>query len=209
MSTLIQYNALTAMPNTAVAARIPVGAAAIAAAANAAAAALQTAKNEAETAKHGDRQRLPPPFTHGKIYINENSSTKILKLANAPALTSVELKALMMELPKQDTQLQLAAPPIGGIAVPVAPAAPTTFLEMARDTIRRRRQGKIWRKLGKELNARRINASTRQRRTQNDYKLLIELSTGDTGKHTIFYSTRMVQGSTAGPRTRSQNQQKN
>ena len=116
----------------------------------------------------------------------------------------------MKDLPKPDTQLQLPAPPIGGIPVPPAPDAPTNFFQIARATIDRRTRARTWRRIGKELNARSVNRATRQplRRNQDDYKLLIELSTNTTGKHTIFYSTRMTQQeSNVGPRTQTQNQQ--
>ena len=199
MATLIQYNSLTPMP-----APPPRQAA------QPTPAQLQTAKDEYALAENGDGQPLRPPFTHGVVYRWLNDDNPIPKIPKAPSLSQTELLQLMKDLPKPDTQLQLPAPPIGGIPVPPAPNAPTNFLQIARATIRRRTQAKIWKKIGKELNARRVNKATRQplRRNQDNYKLLVEISTNTTGKHTIFYSTRMTQQeSTAGPRTQTQNQQ--
>jgi len=199
MATLKQYSALTPMP--APPARQPP---------QPTAAQLQTAKNEYDAAENGDGQPLPPPFTYGKIYRWLNDDNPIPKVPKAPSLSQTELKQLMKDLPKPDTQLQLPAPPIGGIPVPPAPDAPTNFFQIARATIDRRTRARTWRRIGKELNARSINRATRQplRRNQDDYKLLIELSTNTTGKHTIFYSTRMTQQEpTVGPRTQTQNQQ--
>ena len=199
MATLIQYNSLTPMP-----APPPRQAA------QPTPAQLQTAKDEYALAENGDGQPLRPPFTHGVVYRWLNDDNPIPKIPKAPSLSQTELLQLMKDLPKPDTQLQLPAPPIGGIPVPPAPNAPTNFLQVARATIRRRTQAKIWKKIGKELNARRVNKATRQplRRNQDNYKLLVEISTNTTGKHTIFYSTRMTQQeSTAGPRTQTQNQQ--
>lgn len=199
-ATLIQYNALTPMPAPP-APRQP---------SQPTPAQLQTAKDEYAAAENGDGQPLPPPFTYGRVYRWLNDEKAVPKIPKAPSLSRTELKYLMKDLPKPDTQLQLAAPPIGGIPVPPAPDAPTNFLQIARTTIGRRTRAKIWKKIGKELNARRVNRATRQplRRNQDNYKLLVEISTNTTGKHTIFYSTRMTQQeSTAGPRTQTQNQQ--
>lgn len=199
-ATLIQYNSLTPMPAPPTPRQpsqpTPVQ--------------LQTAKDEYTAAENGDGQPLPPPFTYGRVYRWLNDENAVPKIPKAPSLSQTELKQLMKDLPKPDTQLQLPAPPIGGIPVPPAPTAPTNFLQIARATIGRRTQAKTWKRIGKELNARRVNRATRQplRRNQDNYKLLIELSTNTTGKHTIFYSTRMTQQeSTAGPRTQTQNQQ--
>jgi len=171
---------------------------------------LQTAKDEYAAAEIGDGQPLPPPFTHGVVYRWLNDENPIPKVPKAPSLSQTELLQLMKDLPKPDTQLQLPAPPIGEIPVPPAPDAPANFLQIARATIGRQTQAKTWKRIGKELNARSVNRATRQplRRNQDNYKLLIELSTNITGKHTIFYSTRMTQQeSTTGPRTQTQNQQ--
>ena len=200
MATLIQYDALIAMP-------VPP---APGQPSQPTAQQLQTAKNEYNAAENGDGRPLPPPFTYGKVYRWLNDDNPIPKVPKAPSLSQTELKQLMKDLPKPDTQLQLPAPPIGGIPVPPAPDAPTNFFQIARATIDRRTQARTWRRIGKELNARNVNRATRQplRRNQDDYKLLIELSTNTTGKHTILYSTRMTQQeSTVGPRTQTQNQQ--
>ena len=199
MATLKQYSALIPMP--APLARQPP---------QPTAAQLQTAKNEYDAAENGDGQPLPPPFTYGKIYRWLNDDNPIPKVPKAPSLSQTELVELMKDLPKPDTQLQLPAPPIGGIGIPPAPDAPTNFFQIARATIDQRTRARTWRRIGKELNARSVNRATRQplRRNQDDYKLLIELSTNTTGKHTIFYSTRMTQQEpTVGPRTQTQNQQ--
>lgn len=194
MATLIQYDALTAMPAPPAPRQQP----------QPTAAQLQTAKNEYDAAENGDGRPLPPPFTFGKIY--DNAGNKIDKLPSAPDLSRKELQKLMQDLPKPDTLLQLPAPPIGGVPVPPTAAAPTSFLDIARQTLRKRRR----RKLGEKLNARVINRATRRpaSRAQNKYELLIELSTNVTGKHTIFYSTRMTkQDPRVGPITQKQQQQ--
>ena len=183
MATLEQYNALT-MP----------------AAAQPTAAELQTAKNEYDMAATGDGQPLPPPFTYGKIYVR---GRQIDKLPPAPHLSIAELKSLMKDLPKPDTQLQLTT--IGGVPVAARPG-PRSFLQIAQATLRNKNRVK-W---AKKLNARVINRATRrpQSRTKNKYELLIELSTNLTGKHTIFYSTRMTdQEPKAGPLTEKQQKQ--
>ena len=199
-ATLLQYNSLTPMPAPPAPRQPP----------QPTPVQLQTAENEYNAAENGDGQPLPPPFTYGRIYRWLNDENPVPKVPKAPSLSQTELKQLMKDLPKPDTQLQLPAAPIGGIPVPPAPDAPTNFFQIARATINRRTQAKTWRRIGKELNTRRVNLATRQplRRNQDNYKLLIELSTNTTGKHTIFYSTRMTQQeSTAGPRTQTQNQQ--
>ena len=196
MASLIQYDSLTAMP---------------APPAEPTAAQLQAAKEQFDRAEIGDGQPLPPPFTYGKIYRWLNDNSPVDKVPKAPILSSTDLKQLMKDLPKPETQLQLPAAPIGGVPVPGRPADPNTFLQMARATINQRRYAKTWRKLGKRLNGRRVNRATRvpQRRAQDNYKLLVELSTNVTGKHTIFYSTRMTQQTaTVGPQTQTQSQQK-
>ena len=200
MATLIQYDALIAMPAPPAPGQPP----------RPTAQQLQTAKNEYNAAENGDGQPLPPPFTYGKVYRWLNDDNPIPKVPKAPSLSQTELKQLMKDLPKPDTQLQLPAPPIGGVPVPAAPDAPTNFFQIARATIDQRTQARTWRRIGKELNMRSVNRATRQplRRNQDDYKLLIELSTNTTGKHTIFYSTKMTQQEpTVGPRTQTQNQQ--
>ena len=200
MATLIQYDALIAMPAPPAPGQPP----------QPTAQQLQTAKNEYNAAENGDGQPLPPPFTYGKVYRWLNDDNPIPKVPKAPSLSQTELKQLMKDLPKPDTQLQLPAPPIGGVPVPAAPDAPTNFFQIARATIDQRTQARTWRRIGKELNMRSVNRATRQplRRNQDDYKLLIELSTNTTGKHTIFYSTKMTQQEpTVGPRTQTQNQQ--
>ena len=194
MATLLQINGLTPMPAPPAPGQPP----------QPTAAQLQTAKNEYNAAKNGDGQPLPPPFTFGKIY--DNAGNKIDKLPSAPDFSRKELQKLMQDLPKPDTMLQLPALPIGGIPVPPPAAAPTSFLDIARQTLRKR----IRKKLGKKLNAKVINRATRRpaSRAQNNYELLIELSTNVTGKHTIFYSTRMTkQDPKQGPLTPKQQQQ--
>jgi len=177
MATLLQINGLTPMPVPAPG-QPP----------QPTPAQLQTAKNEYNAAKTGDGRPLPPPFTYGKIY--DNAGNKIDKLPSAPDFSRKELQKLMQDLPKPDTMLQLPAPPIGGVPVPPPAAAPTSFLDIARQTLRKR----IRKTIGKKLNEKVINKATRRTasRTQNNYTLLIELSTNVTGKHTIFYSTRMT-----------------
>ena len=134
------------------------------------AAQLQAAKEQFDRAEIGDGQPLPPPFTYGKIYRRVNDKTPVDKVPKAPTLSSTDLKQLMKDLPKPETQLQLPAGPIGGIPVPGRPADPNTFLQMARATINQRRYAKTWRKLGKRLNGRRVNRATRvpQRRAQDN-----------------------------------------
>jgi len=194
MATLLQINGLTPMPAPPAPGQPP----------QPTAAQLQTAKNEYNAAKNGDGQPLPPPFTFGKIY--DNAGNKIDKLPSAPDFSRKELQKLMQDLPKPDTLLQLPSLPIGGVPVPPPAAAPTSFLDIARQTLRKRRR----KKLGEKLNARVINRATRRpaSRAQNNYELLIELSSNVTGKHTIFYSTRMTkQEPKQGPLTPKQQQQ--
>jgi len=195
MASLIQYDSLNAMP---------------APPAQPTAAQLQAAKDQFDRAKVGDGQPLPPPFTYGKIWVPPYNRGPVDKVPKAPSMSATELKQLMKDLPKPETQLQLPAPPIGGIPVPGRPADPTTFLQLARASINQKRYAKTWRRLGKRLNVRGITRATnqRQRRDQDNYNLLIELSTNVTGKHTIFYSTRMTQQTgTVGPVTQNQAQQ--
>ena len=195
MASLIQYDSLNAMP---------------APPAQPTAAQLQAAKDQFDRAKVGDGQPLPPPFTYGKIWVPPYNRGPVEKVPKAPSISATELKQLMKDLPKPETQLQLPAPPIGGIPVPGRPADPTTFLQLARASINQKRYAKTWRRLGKRLNVRGITRATnqRQRRDQDNYNLLIELSTNVTGKHTIFYSTRMTQQTgTVGPVTQNQAQQ--
>ena len=195
MASLIQYDSLNAMP---------------APPAEPTAAQLQTAKDQYDRAEVGDGQPLPPPFTYGKIYRWINDNSPVDKVPKATSMSATELKQLMKDLPKPETQLQLPAPPIGGIPVPGRPDDPTTFLQLARASINQRRYAKIWRRIGKRLNVRGITRATNQRprQEQNNYNLLIELSTNVTGKHTIFYSTRMTQQTgTVGPLTQNQAQQ--
>ena len=194
MATLLQINGLTPMPAPRAPGQPP----------QPTPAQLQTAKNEYNAAKNGDGRPLPPPFTYGKIY--DNAGNIIDKLPSAPNFSRKELQKLMQDLPKPDTLLQLPVLPIGGVPVPPAAAAPTSFLAIARQTLRKRRR----RKLGKKLNEKVINKATRRTasRAQNNYELLIELSTNVTGKHTIFYSTRMTkQEPKQGPLTPKQQQQ--
>ena len=119
MASLIQYDSLTAMPanNQPTAAQ------------------LEAAKAQYDRAEVGDGQPLPPPFTYGKVsrWINDNSPVD--KVPKAPSISATELKQLMTDLPKPDTQLQLPAGPIGGIPVPGRRADPTTFLQLARQSI--------------------------------------------------------------------------
>uniref|UniRef100_A0A6C0C5L2 Uncharacterized protein n=1 Tax=viral metagenome TaxID=1070528 RepID=A0A6C0C5L2_9ZZZZ len=175
MATLLQYNALTPMPTPIDPDQPP----------QPTAAQLQTAKNEYEESKKGDEQPLPPPFTYGKIYRWLNDTNPILKVAKAPSLSSSELKQLILDLPKPDTQLT---------TMPTREVQTTSFLDLARQTLRKKKISKIM----KKLNAKIVNRATRQpmRRNQDNYKLLIELSTELTGKHTIFYSSRMTQQKT-------------
>ncbi len=194
MASLIQYDSLTAMPanNQPTAAQ------------------LEAAKAQYDRAEVGDGQPLPPPFTYGKVsrWINDNSPVD--KVPKAPSISATELKQLMTDLPKPDTQLQLPAGPIGGIPVPGRRADPTTFLQLARQSISKKQSAKIMKRIGKRLNARGITRATneRPRREQDNYKLLIQLSTNVTGKHTIFYSTRMTQQTASiGPPTQNQNRQ--
>ena len=195
MASLIQYDSLNAMP---------------APPAEPTAAQLQTAKDQYDRAEVGDGQPLPPPFTYGKIWVPPYNRGPVEKVPKAPSMSATELKQLMKDLPKPETQLQLPAPPIGGIPVPGRPDDPTTFLQLARASINQRRYAKIWRRIGKRLNVRGITRATNQRprRNQDNYNLLIELSTNVTGKHTIFYSTRMTQQTASiGPPTQNQNRQ--
>ena len=194
MASLIQYDSLNAMPanNQPTAAQ------------------LEAAKTQYNRAEVGDGQPLPPPFTYGKVsrWINDNSPVD--KVPKAPSISATELKQLMTDLPKPETQLQLPAPPIGGIPVPGRPADPTTFLQLARQSINKKQSAKIMKRIGKRLNARGITRATNERpkREQDNYKLLIQLSTNVTGKHTIFYSTRMTQQTASiGPPTQNQNRQ--
>ncbi len=194
MASLIQYDSLNAMPanNQPTAAQ------------------LEAAKTQYNRAEVGDGQPLPPPFTYGKVYRWINDNSPVDKVPKAPSISATELKQLMTDLPKPDTQLQLPATPIGGVPVPGRPADPTTFLQLARASINQKRYAKTWRRIGKRLNVRSITRATNQtqRRVQNNYNLLIELSTNVTGKHTIFYSTRMTQQTgTVGPVTQNQAQQ--
>lgn len=194
MASLIQYDSLTPMPanNQPTAAQ------------------LEAAKAQYDRAELGDGQPLPPPFTYGKIWVPPYNRGPVEKVPKAPSISATELKQLMTDLPKPDTQLQLPVPPIGGIPVPGRPADPTTFLQLARASINQKRYAKTWRRIGKRLNVRSITRATneRQRRVQNNYNLLIELSTNVTGKHTIFYSTRMTQQTgKVGPVTQNQAQQ--
>ncbi|MEE9571676.1 MAG: hypothetical protein V3W20_01355, partial [Candidatus Neomarinimicrobiota bacterium] len=194
MASLIQYDSLTAMPDN----NQPT------------AAQLEAAKAQYDRAEVGDGQPLPPPFTYGKVsrWINDNSPVD--KVPKAPSISATELKQLMTDLPKPDTQLQLPAGPIGGIPVPGRRADPTTFLQLARQSISKKQSAKIMKRIGKRLNARGITRATneRPRREQDNYKLLIQLSTNVTGKHTIFYSTRMTQQTASiGPPTQNQNRQ--
>ena len=80
-------------------------------------------------------------------------------------------------MPKPETQLQLPAPPIGGIPVPGRPDDPTTFLQLARASINQKRYAKIWRRIGKRLNVRGITRATNQRlrRNQDNYNFFIKL----------------------------------
>ena len=197
MASLIQYDSLNEMP---------------APPAEPTAAELQAAKNQFDRAKVGDGQPLPPPFTYGKIWVPPYNRGPVEKVPNAPTMSADELKQLMINLPKPETQLQLPAGPIGGVPVPGRPADPTTFLQLARASINQKRYAKTWRRIGKRLNVRGITRATNQRprRDQDKYHLLIELSTNVTGKHTIFYSTRMTQQTgTIGPVTQNQNRQEN
>ena len=127
------------------------------------AAQLQAAKEQFDRAKVGDGQPLPPPFTYGKIWVPPYNRGPVEKVPKAPSISATELKQLMKDLPKPETQLQLPAPPIGGIPVPGRPADPTTFLQLARASINQKRYAKTWRRLGKRLNARGITRATNQR----------------------------------------------
>lgn len=194
MSSLIQYDSLNAMPanNQPTAAQ------------------LEAAKTQYNRAEVGDGQPLPPPFTYGKIWVPPYNRGPVEKVPKPPSISATELKQLMTDLPKPDTQLQLPAPPIGGIPVPGRPADPTTFLQLARQSINKKQSAKIMKRIGKRLNARGITRATNERpkREQDNYKLLIQLSTNVTGKHTIFYSTRMTQQTASiGPPTQNQNRQ--
>jgi len=187
MATVIQYNALTPIP----------------APGQPTPQQLQTAKNESIMAENGDGQPLPPPFTYGKIY---NNGKKINKLQVAPSLSRAELQALMTSLPKPDTRLQLPNAPIGSVPVSSTPTGPSSFMDLANLSLKKKRRMK----LGKRLNAKVINKATRrpESRAKDNYELLIELSTNLTGKHTIFYSTRMAdQEPKEGPLTEKQQHQ--
>ena len=85
MSSLIQYDSLTALP---------------APPAQPAAAQLQAAKTQFDRSENGDGQPLPPPFTYGKIYRWLNDNSPVERVPKAPSVSATELKQLMNELTK-------------------------------------------------------------------------------------------------------------
>ena len=107
----------------------------------------------------------------------------------------------MTDLPKPETQLAITSSPYRwNTSSGKHQLTPTTFsTSLARQSINKRTQVRKnnEEELVKRLNARGMLLEQRmndlQRRNQDNYKLLIQLSTNVTGKHTIFYSTRMTQ----------------
>ena len=147
----------------------------------------RAAAEYASKALAGDKKPLPPPFTNGLYY--DGAGNKHPKVGSPPKLNHSEILDIIKNQPKPPTQLQL----FGGPAVPAAPGIPQTFMGKVSLSFSRYLAAKKWKKLGKSLNARTINKKTRQgpRKNASNYNMLIELSTNVTGKHTIFYTSRL------------------
>ena len=148
---------------------------------------LSTAKKAFVDSKRGDGQPIPPPFTYGKIYTT--SGKPFDKMAKAPHLSRRELQKLMLDLEKPDTQLQLSA----GDRVSPPKSSPTSFFGLARSSMAKKITRVTRQRIGKKLNIKSIALKTKKYKMQDKYKLLIEISTSVTGKHTIFYSSKMTQ----------------
>jgi hypothetical protein len=165
---------------------------------------LSTAKKELANSKRGDGHPIPPPFTYGKIYSARGKPVD--KMAKAPRLSRVELQKLMLDLLKPDTQLQLLS--TDGLRVGPQSTKQTSFFGLARASMAKKRTRAVRQRIGKRLNLKSMVLKTKKYKMQNKYKLLVEISTNVTGKHTIFYSSKMTQQDTThGPVTHDQTQQ--
>ena len=161
---------------------------------------IREAAQRQQEAMRGDGNPLPPPFTYGKIYRNGTNNKATEKLPTAPSLSRKDFKKLLNNLPKPTTQVDLNARPVGAAAIPQdPPREPMGLLEQARAVTRKKQTKKIIKRLRENLNSKVINRQTsvrselgRARKNQDTYEWLIKLTTNLTGKHSIFYSSKLT-----------------
>ena len=130
----------------------------------------EAAKTAFDRTSAGDNADLPPPFTYGKLWINDEA---VEKLRTAP------------DLPRSDLEQLLTG---GSAALP----NPRTFTQKATDYLRRRRSNNEILDLGSRVHARSVINETRARKEATSFKLLVEITTSITGSRVIFYSTRLT-----------------
>ena len=152
---------------------------------------LDNAKEASKRAKKGDNMSLPVPFTYGKIYRNGFKNAPSDKLPKAPVVSQAELKKILIDLPKPDTSLVLSGQSPSTIS---NPSNPVGLLQQAKLTLDKKTSGEIFRKLGQRLNKKTIEKETKkpERISQKYYRVMIDLTTQSTGKHTIFFTNEMI-----------------
>ena len=152
---------------------------------------LNNAKEASKRAKKGDNMSLPVPFTYGKIYRNGFKNAPSDKLPKAPIVSQKELKKILIGLPKPETNLILSGQSPSTISNPNNPVG---LLQQAKLTLDKKTSNQIFRKLGQRLNKKTIEKETKKpnRKNQKYYRVMIDLTTQSTGKHTIFFTNEMI-----------------
>ena len=153
---------------------------------------LNAAREAFNRAKKGDGISLPVPFTYGKVYRNGFKNPPSDKLPKAPIISQKDLKKILIDLPKPNTDLLLSGKTSSAITNPRDVVG--SLLQQAKMTLNKKTAGKIFRKLGQRLNKTTIEKETKTplRKNQKYYRVLIDITTQSTGKHSIFFTNDMI-----------------